>query len=233
MRIKVIIPNSSEEFRDEQKEERKKNVSNGVDVEVVCLPKGPVSIETSTDEAYAAPYILEEVKKAEREGYDAVTIDGGMDPLLRAVKEVANVPVVLAGEASRLMALALGSKFSIITTLKESIPAFEHLVAAQGISARLASIRAADVPVLEIRDYKTSKAKILEEAKKAVEEDGADVIVLGCTGMSKLAREVQDEIAVPVVEPSTAALKFAEDFVQMGLRNSRKGFPKPLEKEIK
>jgi allantoin racemase len=219
LRIKVIIPNSSEAFRDEQKEERKNNVSNGVDVEVVCLPKGPVSIETSTDEAYAAPYILEEVKKAEREGYDAVTIDGGMDPLLRAVKEVVNVPVVLAGEASRLMALALGSKFSIITTLKESIPAFEHLVAAQGISARLASIRAADVPVLEIQDYKTSKVKILEEAKKAVE--------------GKLAREVQKEIAVPVVEPSTAALKFAEDFVQMGLRNSRKSFPKPLEKEIK
>ena len=75
MRIKVIIPNSSEEFRNEAVNHRKQVATPGTAIDVVCLSKGPVSMESFADEGYASPHLLDEIKKAEAEGYDAVTID--------------------------------------------------------------------------------------------------------------------------------------------------------------
>lgn len=74
MRVKIVIPNASTEFRDSQVGERKKAAGPENEVEIVCLTHGPVSIESSYDEALAAPHIIEEVKKAEKEGYDAVSL---------------------------------------------------------------------------------------------------------------------------------------------------------------
>ncbi|MBS7644760.1 MAG: AroM family protein [Candidatus Bathyarchaeia archaeon] len=233
MRIKVIIPNSSQEFRDEQAEHRRRVAMEGTSVDVVCLPRGPVSLESSTDEAYAAPYILDEVKKAEKEGYDAVTIDCAGDPVLRAAREVSNIPVMSGGEASRLLALALGDRFSVITVLSNTVDVIRSNIIASQLQGRLASVRSAEIPVLELKDQERAKASILREARKAIEEDGADVIVLGCTGMAKLAKEIQEELGVPVVEPATAAIKLAEIFIQMGLSHSKISFKTPPEKEIK
>lgn len=233
MRIKVIIPNSSEEFRDEQADHRRQVAMEGTSVDVICLPKGPVSLESSADEAYAAPYLLDEIKKAEKEGYDAVTIDCAGDPALRAAREIANIPVVSGGEASRLLALALGDKFSVITVLSNTVDIIKSNIIASQLDGRLASVRSAEVPVLELKDRERAKASILREARKAIEEDGADVIVLGCTGMAKLAKEIQEELGVPVVEPATAAIKLAEMLVQMGLSHSKISFKIPPEKEIK
>lgn len=233
MRIKVIIPNSSEEFRDEQADHRRQVAMEGTSVDVICLLKGPVSLESSADEAYAAPYLLDEVKKAEKEGYDAVTIDCAGDPALRAAREIANIPVVSGGEASRLLALALGDKFSVITVLSNTVDIIKSNIVASQLDGRLASVRSAEVPVLELKDHERAKASILREARKAIEEDGADVIVLGCTGMAKLAKEIQEELGVPVVEPATAAIKLAEILVQMGLSHSKISFKTPPEKEIK
>ncbi|MGC8849072.1 MAG: aspartate/glutamate racemase family protein, partial [Candidatus Bathyarchaeia archaeon] len=107
-----------------------------------------------------------------------------------------------------------------------------NIIASQ-LQGRLASVRSAEIPVLELKDHERAKASILREARKAIEEDGADVIVLGCTGMAKLAEEIQKELGVPVVEPATAAIKLAEIFVQMGLSHSKISFKTPPEKEIK
>ncbi len=51
------------------------------------------------------------------------------------------------------------------------------------------------------------------EARHAVEEEGADVIVLGCTVMGPIADALANRLGIPVIEPGTAALKLAEAFV--------------------
>ncbi|WP_455367903.1 aspartate/glutamate racemase family protein [[Eubacterium] cellulosolvens] len=233
MRIKVIIPNSSTEFRDEQVEHRQSIASPETRIDVVCLTHGPVSIESAVDDAYAAPYLMDEIKKAEKEGYDAVSIDCAMDPSPRAVKEIANIPVVSGGEGSRTLALLLGDKFSVITVLANTAKVISSNIVAAGIESRCASVRSAEIPVLELKDYEKAKKKILIEAKKAIQEDGADVIVLGCTGMAKLAQDLQKELNIPVVDPAAASIKLAEVLVQMKLVQSRIGFPNPPQKEIK
>jgi len=232
MKIKVLIPNSSEDFRVSQIEERKRAASPGTEVEVVCLPHGPISIESAYDEAMAAPYIIEEVKKAESEGFDAVSLDCAMDTVVRAAREAVRIPVTSAGEASYLLAMSLCRKFSVVTVLKSTAAEIRENIARYGFESRVSSVRCADVPVLELSDEKKAYSAILKESKKAVEGEGAEVIVLGCTGMSSLARRLQEELGIPVIDPAVAALKLAEIFVSMNLTSSRLAYEAQRDKTI-
>ena len=184
-----------------------------------------------------ADAVVDRIIKAEGEGFEGVFIACMYDPGLLESRELVDIPVVGAFEASTHYACMLGHSYSIVTVERKVVPCCWELARLYGVSEKLVSVRHIGIPANKLYPSITSPEEVvrrtIEVSRRCVEEDGADVIVLGCTGMSKLAREVQKEIAIPVVEPSTAALKFAEGFVQMGLRNSKKSFPKPLEKEIK
>ena len=100
-----------------------------------------------------------------------------------------------------------------------------------GVESRFVSSRGAGISVLEIdKDIDSTTRRIGEEALKAVKEDGADTIVLGCTGFAGLAPKVQTKIGAPVIDPALAALKTAETLCQLNLRQSAVAFPKPPEK---
>lgn len=232
MKVKVIIPNSSVAFRNRQIEERKRVAASDNEIEVICLPHGPVSIEAAYDEALAAPYVVEEVKNSEREGYDAVSLDCAMDTVVRASREAVTIPVTTAGEASYLLAMGLCTRFSVVTVLKSTAQAIEENIARYGFMTRVASVRTADVPVLDLLDEKKAFKAILRESKEALREDGAEAIVLGCTGMSSLAKDLERELGVPVIDPAVASLKLAEIYIHMGLTTSKVAYRKPQEKEI-
>jgi len=232
MKIKVIIPNSSTTFRDSQIQERKQAAAPGNEVQVVCLAHGPVSIESAYDEALAAPYVIEEVKKAEKEGYDAVSLDCAMDTVVRASREAVKIPVTSAGEASYLLAMGLCNRFSIITVLKSTADAIKENVSKYGFSSKVASVRYACIPVLDLKDEKKAFNAILDESKIAIDKDGAEAIVLGCTGMSSLAQRLNRELGIPVIDPAVASMKLAEVFVNMGITTSSIAYEVPSEKEI-
>ena len=232
IRIKVIIPNSSIGFRDSQIEERKRAAAPGNEVEVGCLVHGPVSIEAAYDEALASPYIIEEVKKAEKEGFDAVSLDCAMDTVVRASREAVNIPVTTAGEASYLLALGLCSKFSVVTVLKSTADAIKENIRKYGFESRVASVRYAYIPVLDLQDENKAFDGILKEAKIAIEHEGAEAIVLGCTGMSSLTQKLQRSLGVPVIDPAVASLKLAEIYLNMGLTTSKIAYESPSGKEI-
>jgi len=232
LRIKIIIPNSSVEFRDSQVEERKKYALHKEGIEVVCLQHGPLSIESSFDEALAAPYIIEEVKKAEKEGFDAVSLDCAMDTVVRASREAVNIPVTSAGEASYLLAMGLCARFSIITVLKSTAKTIQENILSYGFMERVASVRYADIPVLDLKDEEKAYHAILKEAKIALEKDGAEAIVLGCTGMSPLAQKLKKTLGIPVIDPAVASLKLAELYICTGLSQSKLAYAPPGLKEI-
>lgn len=117
MKIKIIIPNASKPFLESQIEERRRVARSGVDVNVICLSEGPLSLEGGVDEALIGPSLLSEAKKAQQEGYDAIVIDCAMDPSVRAVRELVDVPVTSAMESALLFALGLGDKISVVTVL--------------------------------------------------------------------------------------------------------------------
>jgi len=232
LRIKIIIPNSSIEFRNSQIEERKKYALNKDKIEVVCLKHGPVSIESSFDEALAAPHIIEEVKKAEKEGFDAVSLDCAMDTVVRASREAVKIPVTSAGEASYLLAMGLCSRFSVVTVLKSTAKTIMENILRYGFKERISSVRYANIPVLDLKDEEKAFKAILKEARAAIEQDGAEAIVLGCTGMSPITQRLQKKLKVPVIDPAIASLKLAEIYVSAGLSHSKEAYISPREKKI-
>ncbi len=175
---------------------------------------------------------MKKILEAEADGADAVVINCFGDPGVKAGRELVKIPVVGPGEASMLLAASLCNRFSVVTILKNVLPLIEENAELYGISGKLASVRAINVPVLELHESQQKTIKALaEEGRKAIEVDSAEALVLGCTGMTGMAEKVAKELDVFVVDPLPTALKFAETLVGLGLSQSKRAYPKPPEKK--
>jgi len=202
------------------------------ELDSVGIEKGPSSIESRYDEILAVPEIVKRVKEAEEEGVDACVVNCFGDPGVRASREVVKMLVLGPCESSLLVASALCNRFSVITVLENVVGVIEENAKIYGISDKLASVRAVDIPVHELhRDNERTARALYEEGKKAMEEDGAEVLVLGCTGMTGMAERLSKELGVQVIDPLPTAVKFAETLVALGLRHSKLAFPMPPEKK--
>ena len=96
-------------------------------------------------------------------------------------------------------------------------------------------VRAIDIPVLELENPNSNaRAMILAECERAIVEDGSGAIVLGCAGMADLNQFLEDKLGVPIIDGVTAAVKFAEALVGLGLKTSKRGdLAYPLHKSYK
>ena len=202
------------------------------------VDKGPIAIETHFDEALGIPDVLFRIQEAEREGVDAGVIDCMGVPGLEAGRELVSFPVIGPAQAAMHLAAALAHRFSVITVLERTVPLVHQQVVRYGLPAKLASVRAIDIPVLEIEQDQTRVVQaLIQESARAVTEDGAHIIIPGCTGMIGLARQVEEGLAsqgyvVPVIDPPWAAMKLAESLVDMGLSHSKRTYPDPPATEI-
>jgi len=211
----------------------------GTHIEVVSLEWGTASIESRLDDALAAPGVLYRAIQAEREGADAVVIDCMDDPGLFAAREAVRIPVIGPAQASMHVAAMLAHRFSLITTSSKDIPAIEELIARYGMSAKSTPVRAIDIPVLELEsDSQATVAAVVEVAQRAVEQDGAGVILPGCTVLAELIPQIEIglqecSLAVPVLNPARIALRLAESLVSLGLSHSRRTYAAPGEKALR
>jgi len=235
LKVKVIIPITSPALDAESEQEFASYAFPDTKISVTHLDYGPASIESELDEAICVPDFLNKAKQAEKEGYDAVISDCFLDPGVKAAREILSIPVVGAAEASMHFAASLGHRFSVVTVVPNIISSIENLAAEHGIGNKLSSVRYVSIPVLELGD----KAKLIDalhrEMVSAVKEDDAHVLVLGCTGMMGVAKEMErqlkrDGYEIPVVDPAAASLKFAESLVSMKLKQSRLTYMPPPEK---
>jgi allantoin racemase len=231
MKIKVINPNTTQSMTEKVGAAARAVAAPGTTILAVSPSMGPVSIEGHYDEAVSVLGVLDEVRRGEAEGCDGYVIACFGDPGLLAAREIARGPVLGIAEAAMHAASMVGTGFSIVTTLARTVGIARHLVAAYGMSGQCRNIRATDLPVLDLeRPDSSASAAILEECRRAVREDRADAIVLGCAGMADLARRIGDALGVPVVDGVTAAVKLVEALVALGLRTSKMGdlaFPLP------
>jgi allantoin racemase len=235
MKIMVINPNTSESMTDHIREELGKIKRTDTELTVLCPEKGPETIESAYDEAHAIPPTLELVKRANREGYDAVILACFSDPGLEAARGISEIPVLGIEESSLHVAAMLGARFSIMTPRKQRIPMRREHVHLRGMDHFLASVRSLDLSVAETdADPGKTKARVMEVAKKAAEEDGAEVIILGCAGMAGYAPELESKLGVKVIDPTAVALKMAEAIADLGLRHSKMAlYATPPKKKFK
>ncbi|MBN2828525.1 MAG: hypothetical protein JXQ26_11065 [Tissierellales bacterium] len=226
MKIKVIVPIIGKIFDDEIRREVASLSVSGVEYDVESLDYGPASIECEYDEAIAIPDILNKVRKAEEEGFDGAILDCFGDPGVRAAREITNIVVFGGFEPPMLIASGLGDKIAIITVLPEVIPIIDGLMAKTGFKNRVVAVRHLGIPVLELTDINRLKDALFEQSIKAIKENGAQVIVLGCTGMMGVAKEIMDRLKetgydIPVVDAFASALRMTEAVVSLGLRPSK------------
>lgn len=238
MRIRTVTPIITESFGPMILEEFGKVARSDTEISNVFLDSGPASVESAYDEAVAVPDMLAKVRQAEREGMDAVIINCFGDPGLDAAREVVSIPVIGPCEASMHVAAMLGHKFSVVTVLDRLIPELELHAEKYGVGGKLASARSVDLPVLDLEKGREQfVARMVDKAVEAIEEDGAHVIVLGCTGLTGLDRQIENALdekgyQLPVIDPAATALKVAEALVDLKLAHSKRTYPYPPEKEI-
>jgi allantoin racemase len=235
MKILAINPNTSVTMTDHIRKELVRIKRAETELTVRSPDRGPETIESAYDEALAIPPTLDLVRWANQEGYDAVILACFSDPGLEAAKEISTIPVIGIEESSLHIAAMLGARFSVMTPRKERIPSKREHVHVRGLEHFLASVRSLDLSVAETdADPEKTKGRVLEVARKAVEEDGAEVIILGCAGMAGYAPEIERELNIKVIDPSAVALKVAEALVDLGLVHSKVGlFSTPPEKSFK
>ena len=215
--------------------------SEALSVRHSLIDIGPSSIESEFDEALAVPGTLEKAIAAEKAGAQAIVIDCMGDPGLRACRETVGIPVVGAGQAALHFANMLGCRFSFITVLERIRPMMDHIIRGYGLSEHYASFRAIDIPVLSLSEDITELQRALAKASaQAIDQDGADAIILGCTGFFGCAEAIRESLAkdgygkqVPVIDPIPVAIHLAETLAKLGLSHSKISFPSPDDKPIK
>jgi allantoin racemase len=194
------------------------------DAEIIATNprEGPASIQGFHDVAMCVPGLLAEI--ARYPSADAIVIACFDDTGLDAARCQADVPVIGIGEAAYHAASFLSCKFSVITTLGRSVPGIEANLKRYGLDARCAKVRATEIPVLELeRNDPGTLGRIRSEIARALEEDRAEAIVLGCAGMADLMSRLSDEFKVPVIDGVACATTFAEALAATGLKTSKIG----------
>lgn len=225
MKIIVINPNSSQTMTSHLAEVLNGIKNPGTELTVVCPPEAPPAIESAYDEAMAVPHVLKIVEQAAADGYDAAILACFSDPGLEAAREVTDMLVMGIEESSMHAAAMLGAKFTILTLNKERVPHKEKEARRFMLENYLASVRPLGMSVAETdEDPEKTRARIREIARLAKDEDGAEVVLLGCAGMAGYAEGITEELGLVVIDPSSVALKMTEAMVAAGLSQAKCGF---------
>ena len=221
MKLLVVNPNTTASMTAKIGAAAMAVAAPGTEIVAVNPVDGPVSIEGPFDEAWCLPGLLGEIRRHPEA--DAVVVACFDDPGLAAARAFAKGPVIGICEAAMHMAALIAERFAVVTTLAVSVPAIERNAQAYGMAGRC-SVRAAEVPVLALEEPGGAAARrVRGEVLRAVAEDRAEAVLLGCAGMADLARWLASEAGVPVIDGVAAAVKLAEAVVGLGLSTSRAG----------
>ncbi|ESX58216.1 aspartate/glutamate racemase family protein [Mesorhizobium sp. M0615] len=231
MQILVVNPNTTASMTETIAAAARGVAGAGTEVIAVTSSMGPTSIEGYYDEALAVPGLLMEIAAGERAGAQAAIIACFDDTGLDAARAMASIPVIGICEAALGVASYIAQRFTVVTTTERSRVPVEGLVQRYGMAGR-ARVRAADIPVLSLEDAASGAVeKLRAEIARAIAEDRAEAIVLGCAGMADLAHRLQQEFDLPVIDGVGAALKQAEALIALGLSTSKRGsYASPLAK---
>lgn len=233
MRIKYIVPfpfdevglaNRAAQLPDELR-------TPGVEYDFIPVKNSCHNADSPYELLILDAYITEAGLRSEEEGYDAVVMDTVSDSGLAALRSRLSIPVLGPGLVQQHVACILGKRFSILTMWDRWVPLYEKTMADYGTRSFCASIRPIgvrpDQEQLLAGKEEVVFARLEEEGRRAIEEDGADVILIGSTTMHQSVDHLRRTLGVPVINPGTLAIKMAEMIVQLGLTHSKRAFREP------
>lgn len=231
MKIVYIVPGPMAEKEAKRREDLLKEWAfPSTEVEVRCVSGGPASIESMYEEYLSIPETAKLMVEAEQEGVNGVVLGCAGDPGLDAYKELTKDMVIIGPGVTGMHAAALrGKRFSVLTVTDSTLPSVYDLVDKSGLRNKLVSVKAVNIPVLELAVDRTATLNKMLKYGREVIAEGADSIVLGCMSMGflEVAEDMEKELGIPVINPSKAALKMTEALASIKYTHSKKAYFTP------
>lgn len=234
MRIKYLVPFPLDETGMEIRREQVPQdiLGPNTTVEVIPVRNSSVYADGYYEALLMEMYLVEAGVRAEEEGYDAVIVDTFSDSGMAALRSRLNILVMGPGIVAYTLGIMLGKRFSILLTWDRWRYIDERNLEAYHLEGKCASIRTLkrfdpDVRLLFSGREEQYYPQLLSEAQAAIDEDGADVILLGSTTMHQIGEYLSQHLSVPVINPGPASIKMTETILQLGYSHSKVGFPSP------
>lgn len=213
-RILVINPNATETCTAAiDRAAAPFRLPGGPQIDCLTNREGPLGVQSQADSDSVIPHLH---AICQREAADAYVVACFSDPGVHSLRERTARPVIGIAEAGMTAALSLGERFGVIAILPSSVARQRRTVRAYGLSARYAASRAIGLGVPELADGARTRAAMIAAGRRLRDEDGADVLILGCAGMADQRAPLADATGLPVVEPSQAAIARAMGAVLQG-----------------
>lgn len=202
-----------------------------ISVEFACARRGGQTLDSYYEGTIADAACLEAGERAEADGFAAVCINSMSDSGVAALRSRLSIPVIGTAQSSYLTACQVGRKFSIIGMWDRWRWLYEKVLTEQGLHHRLASIRSIGVrpdtaSLLEGKEDFVFPL-LAEAGRRAIEEDGADVLILGSTTMHQSHAFLSQAMPVPVINPGLVAFKACEMVLDLGLSHSKLAYLSP------
>jgi allantoin racemase len=220
MRLLLINPNTTEAMTAHMVESARTTASPGTKVVGVTADDSVPFIDGYYDDAIAANAVVRSLR-SHKEAFDATVIACFGDPGLYAARELTEAPVIGIAEASFLLAMSLGHRFGIVSTIDRATPGTLDLLQRYGLERRCAAVEPAGIDVLDLDEDPARTADAIEAAGRRAIAAGAEALCLGCGAMVGTRELLEERLRVPVVEAVPAAVRIAEVLVSLGLRTSK------------
>jgi allantoin racemase len=221
-RLALINPNTTEQHTAEMAGVASAVLPDRAEVKALTSPRGPSSIETAAEEVIAAAEVLEIVRG--NPDVDAYLVACFSDPAVEAARELTAAPVVGIGEAAYRAVLMLARRFAVITTLTRGVPDIESGMDRLGVRHGCVGVLSLGIPVAEQgAGFGATNEAIVAAGRRAVDELGAEALVLACGGMAQVEGVVRERVGVPATNGVAFGALLAYGLWQAGLRTSQVG----------
>jgi allantoin racemase len=226
-RFLVINPNTNEVMTQEIEKTVKAYIHKDNEVDVIKNTMGPESLESFYEYELAATGLINTIGGINIESYDGVLIACFGDPGLYALKEIIRVPVFGIAEISLSTSILLGDKFAILTAQKKAVPMMSNMVRQYGLKERLAGIYSLGISVLDLEKDKDETFNLLVNTAQKAVDNGAEVIILGCAGLTGFNEKLEKFLSITVIDPVKTGFKIMEAIVESNIKIARNGLYKP------
>lgn len=216
----------------EEQEYIKKYLNDDTVLLLDGVESGPHTIQCEYDEALAQPEIIKLCQAAEKRGINGIFINCFGDPGVRAAREVTNIPIFGGFEPVMLVAQGVADRIAIISVVDSVMSLIRNRVKSAGLENRVVAVRNVGIPVDQLTNHEVLIENLVKQSEKAITENDAEVIVLGCTAMIGVAEETAKRLKelgynVPVLEAAQTGVKMVEMFAAMGISHSKKTYMTP------
>lgn len=225
-KILIINPNSSEKMTADIRKSSQYAVDDEFDIEVISMKEVPEALESFNDYTLAGAEICKYISVHQSNGSldaDGILVSCVGDPGLFGAKEISKVPVIGVAEASLSTALLLGGKFSILAASEKAKPMMEWMVLGYGLNDRMASVETLSCNIDEFINDKEKLCNLLRTSCRTAQANGADVLVLGCAGMTMISDQLENISSIPIIDPVKAGIENLKGIIRANFKVSKSG----------